>query len=470
MKNSMDISEIAFEELDECAIIEILNKGMLGPCLADRTAKVVVPVVISILLLLGLVGNFLVIFVTFKTERVIKHPVHSMLVMNLAVADLVYLLSSAPYQIITHSVSGWGYGAFLCAAFPYFTTQTMAVGVFTMCALALMRFAALMMPYRVQRSFVATAGRKAGWLVIFVVWMLGSILSIPNATNHRLVALNAFENKDYVENEEDYADAEWKVFAALNNEKPTNISYSSRNMTVNDEDDEVFSCEFLNLTTSRAYDIALLVITYIIPFLLVSILYFFIGREVLCYMNRKQPKVDSNNCGKGQSKEYIKATTMVLCLIIAFLFCWFPHHLYVMVKITPKFEVVPYAVMRIWMDVVGKCFSYAHACVNPIIYTFAAPGFRRNIRKCFKGENCQRDIMSPKLCSLRNRRKKTTAKYTVSKLEKSYTDDLRAFAGYNRESNALSRTAWHDINLETVASNAPITSSSPLPWSHITAV
>ena len=27
----------------------------------------------------------------------------------------------------------------------------------------------------------------------------------------------------------------------------------------------------------------------------------------------------------------------------------------------------------------ANCFSYAHACVNPIIYTFAAPGFRQSL-------------------------------------------------------------------------------------------
>ena len=31
---------------------------------------------------------------------------------------------------------------------------------------------------------------------------------------------------------------------------------------------------------------------------------------------------------------------------------------------------------RLIIRVVALCFSYAHACVNPIIYTFASPGFR----------------------------------------------------------------------------------------------
>jgi len=59
--------------------------------------------VIGLLLTIGLLGNVLVVYVSMTTKRIVKHPVHSLLVLNLAVADLIYLMASAPYQV-SHTI------------------------------------------------------------------------------------------------------------------------------------------------------------------------------------------------------------------------------------------------------------------------------------------------------------------------------------------------------------------------------
>ena len=62
-------------------------------------ASVVTPMTIGTLLIVGAIGNVAVVYVTVTTRRIIKHPIHSMLVLNLAVSDLTYLVSSAPYEV-----------------------------------------------------------------------------------------------------------------------------------------------------------------------------------------------------------------------------------------------------------------------------------------------------------------------------------------------------------------------------------
>ena len=53
--------------------------------------------------------------------------------------------------------------------------------------------------------------------------------------------------------------------------------------------------------------------------------------------------------------------------------------------VTPNFQVSgnysdrKYTIMKTILELLGYCFSYMHACVNPIIYTFAAPEFRRSL-------------------------------------------------------------------------------------------
>ena len=62
-------------------------------------AALVAQTVIGSLLGIGLIGNSLVIYISATSDRIINQPVHSLLVVNLAVSDLVYLISSAPYQV-----------------------------------------------------------------------------------------------------------------------------------------------------------------------------------------------------------------------------------------------------------------------------------------------------------------------------------------------------------------------------------
>jgi len=63
----------------------------------------------------------------------------------------------------------------------------MSVGIFTMCALAIMRFLALKIPFKIKKSFITTSGNKAGIMVIFLVWILASILAAPTLIFYRLL-------------------------------------------------------------------------------------------------------------------------------------------------------------------------------------------------------------------------------------------------------------------------------------------
>jgi len=55
--------------------------------------------------------------------------------------------------------------------------------------------------------------------------------------------------------------------------------------------------------------------------------------------------------------------------------------------------------MIILLNTTGLCTSYAHACINPIIYTFAAPPFRKHIFKdikCFVSQAVKKLYCCPK--------------------------------------------------------------------------
>lgn len=97
---------------------------------------------------------------------------------------------------------------------------------------------------------------------------------------------------------------------------------------------------------------------------------------------------------------------MVIGLVFAFLVCWFPYHFYILIQVfwlcyKSIYLITCYIVIlqvsdlylhpsnAVWktiLDIVRHTMSYAHACINPIIYTFAAPGFKDSVSaalRCF---------------------------------------------------------------------------------------
>ena len=66
-----------------------------------RVLAITTPISFASLFFIGIVGNILVAYVTLSptSNRFTTRPIHSVLVLNLAAADLVYLLSSLPYQV-----------------------------------------------------------------------------------------------------------------------------------------------------------------------------------------------------------------------------------------------------------------------------------------------------------------------------------------------------------------------------------
>ena len=66
-----------------------------------------------------------------------------------------------------------------------------------MCALAIMRFLALRIPFKIKKSFITTSGNKAGIMVIIVVWILGSVLAAPNLHFVRLLLNNPEGSSKY---------------------------------------------------------------------------------------------------------------------------------------------------------------------------------------------------------------------------------------------------------------------------------
>ncbi|XP_029927724.1 C-X-C chemokine receptor type 1-like [Myripristis murdjan] len=79
-----------------------------------------------------------------------------------------------------------------------------------------------------------------------------------------------------------------------------------------------------------------------------------------------------------------RAMQVIVAVVIAFLLCWTPHHLMLIVDTLMRFNVVPgnCAARKSVNTALNITHSLAlfHSCINPILYAFVGVKFRKNLR------------------------------------------------------------------------------------------
>jgi len=101
-------------------------------------AGIIVPVVFSLIFLLGTVGNGLVLAVLLRNGQV-KYNTTNLFILNLAVADLCFIICCVPFQATIYTLDGWLFGAFACKAVHFLIYLTMYASSFTLATVSIDR-------------------------------------------------------------------------------------------------------------------------------------------------------------------------------------------------------------------------------------------------------------------------------------------------------------------------------------------
>ncbi|XP_029283247.1 galanin receptor type 1b isoform X3 [Cottoperca gobio] len=153
---------------------------------------VIVPVVFGLIFVVGVVGNSLVILVIGKVKyggvgggsgRRSGNPTN-IFILNLSVADLSFLLFCVPFQATIYSLPQWVFGAFLCRFGHYFSTVSMLVSIFTLAAMSVDRYIAVV---RSKKSPCVRSRRNA-LAGVCVIWTLSVVCSVPVAQHQFLTS------------------------------------------------------------------------------------------------------------------------------------------------------------------------------------------------------------------------------------------------------------------------------------------
>ena len=299
---------------------------------ANKYIKGIKGVAYILAILLSLFGNIMVVRVVHKNRRM--RTITNYLIINMALADLlttVFNMLPTLYWIFSGSnvwAIGGSIGDVLCKLLGFAQSVSIAVSVFTLCAIAFDRFFAIFRPLKRVITF------RVAKFIIGASWVSAIIVSGP----------------------------------ALYTLKTT----GERGFT---QGNEKWGPPFNEATTSRDYTIALFVLLYAFPLTVIASLYTVI---MLKLWRRKAPGQELTSNQQNKEKTNRKVLKMLVTVVIVFALSWLPLYvrMFVMFVKSDRYACgLPYE-----MEFLTLFLGHANSAVNPYIYVIFNENYRRGFR------------------------------------------------------------------------------------------
>lgn len=283
--------------------------------------KLVLLILYSTIFAISTIGNGLVCFVILR-RRAMKGVVNY-LILNLAVADLVFTCICIPFDIPVQQMDYyWPYGAFMCKVIYPLQTQTLFASVYTLVALSLSRYWAIVHPLRQQLKV-----ERVKW-VILLIWVVSFIPVCPYIATLRLnpTTLNCEEN--------------WK-----------------------------------RETSRRAYTLSLFFLQYVIPLTVISSAHLSIALE----LKRKATTRRRSFIRGVQHKEARKVARMLVTVTLLFAACVLPTNI---LWLWLDFGAADKNFAYFWeLLSFANVVVFSNSALNPVCYTMTNNAYRKEIKK-----------------------------------------------------------------------------------------
>ncbi|XP_030326855.1 galanin receptor type 1-like [Strigops habroptila] len=315
---------------------------------------VIVPVLFGLIFLLGMVGNTLVLVVLgrFRPRRRPSRSVTNIFILNLSIADFSFLLFCVPFQATIYSLPEWIFGAFFCKWVHYLAMATMLVSIFTLVAMSMDRYIAVV---HAKRSHCIRSKRNAA-LGVGIIWLLSLIIAIPVAQHQALMS---------------------------GHQQAPNSSFCWERWANGS-------------TAKQMYKVTILLVGYLLPLVLITCCY----AKVLYHLHTKV-----KNISKKSERSKRKTAQTVLLVVAVFLLSWLPHHI---ITMWAEFGQFPLNNISFTFRIISHCLAYGNSCINPIIYAFLSENFRKACRQVFTRKLFLQPVPAEKLVRIRMENFSTT--------------------------------------------------------------
>nr|XP_040224412.2 tachykinin-like peptides receptor 99D isoform X3 [Anopheles coluzzii] len=276
------------------------------------------------------VGNLIVVWIVLSHKRM--RTVTNYFLVNLSIADAMVSTLNVTFNYTYMLYLDWPFGTMYCKISQFVAILSICASVFTLMAIAIDRYVAIMNPLKPRM------GKKATLCVAASIWIVGTIISCPS-----LLFFTTYPMKDHI-----LCYAEW----------PDGPSNHSRQEYV--------------------YNIVFMLLTYFLPIGSMTYTYARVGLEL--WGSKSIGECTQRQLDNIKSKR--RVVKMMMIVVIIFAVCWLPFQIYfILTSYYPELTKKPY-IQEVYLAIYWLAMS--NSMYNPIIYCWMNLRFRRGFQQFFR--------------------------------------------------------------------------------------
>ncbi|KAK6180249.1 hypothetical protein SNE40_012438 [Patella caerulea] len=318
----------------------MLERTPIPPPQADLGAIIGLSILFSAIVLVGIVGNGLVIFVILA-DRKMRQSVTNIFIMNLAIADFFIMAFGIPELVQFIMNRGWILGGGLCKFNRFTLVVSLYASVMSLVSVCVERFVAIVFP--IKAHILCTRKKIIG--VVACIWPIAVCCGLPTVLFNRVVPLAPGHPVSLCQ----------LIFPIGHHSTFLAFKYLE-------------SCFF-----------------YIIPIITQVVLYSIIGRRLYASTEELSTKFQMRQNSRNRTDrayETIRARKGVVKMLIVSVVIYFisyspiqVHLFYNTFSTTPLPTGWPFLVFVMTM-------THVNSAANPVLYCIFSQNFRRNFKKC----------------------------------------------------------------------------------------
>ncbi|XP_078403485.1 type-2 angiotensin II receptor-like [Cetorhinus maximus] len=304
-----------------------------------------IPAVYSVIFILGYIGNSVVI--AFLCHRSHLKTVANIYIINLAIADLVFLSTLPIWAVYSATGYSWHFGSVMCKICSSLVSLNLYASIYFIMCMSIDFYMVILHPFGSQSKRALCHVH----CVIILVWSLALVATFPAIY---------FQSAHYIE----------KMGNTLCEMvyPPSNANHWSAAMSLMEN-----------------------TLGFIIPFTVIGTCYGFVAYHL---MRIEVP--EKNKCKRD------KALWMVIAVVLAFFICWLPFHVLTFMDALSRLNFITdcqtITVIKTAMPI-ASCLGFANSCINPFIYCFLGDHFQ--VQLCDKAHRGPSRLYSRRSSSTR---------------------------------------------------------------------
>ena len=278
----------------------------------------------SIFILTGIPGNFLVCYLVRRTRRL--RTVTNLIISNLAVADLGVCLFNIPVSLVTVVFNRWVLGDFVCQIAGFTNALFLFEALWSLALVSISRYWCIVQPAKFSSIFT----RRRTMAMITATWVLSLLCALPPL-----------------------------------------FGWSHYTFTIGKS-----TCYF-NLSDHLPYTVTLAIVVFILPYIFIIVPYYRIFRFIRGHSRKMSINGVSSSFRKANRPTFqdFKVTKLLLVVVCVFAACWTPH---IVVNLLNGFATIQ-SIPRI-LDATSTFLTFLSSSCNPFIYGLMNKKFRKGFR------------------------------------------------------------------------------------------